>query len=246
MKYPDTEIESIGDLIEKLNVHIGEYASPVWFRGHAVSTWKLEPKLMRLDPLPSETYYLNRFKQDASIILGHQPKGEFEWMFLMQHYGVPTRLLDWSESPLTALYFAIHTHKETPGSLWILLPSELNKKSNYKPEYEFEIPSFEDEHLIGYLPSTIARELKSKLFPMAAIAPRNSPRMQSQQGVFTICHRENIEVENVGAEGSPRDHVWKYTISPDAKETFKRELKLMGINRFQLFPELESLSENLK
>lgn len=98
----------------------------------------------------------------------------------------------------------------------------------------------------GYLPSTIARESKSKLFPMAAIAPRNSSRMQSQQGVFTISHRENILIEDVGAYGSPRDHIWKYIIPAATKENFRKELKLLGINKFQLFPELESLSDNLK
>jgi hypothetical protein len=219
MRYDESEINSLGELIEKLEVHVGGYQSPIWFRGQAQSSWSLEPKLMRLVPRPSETYYLNRFKQDASIILSHRPGSEFEWMFLMQHYGIPTRLLDWSESPLTALYFAINEFNSNPGALWILLPSELNKKSNYRPEYEFEIPSFEDEHMKGYLPSTISMEMKSKLFPMAAIAPRNSPRMQSQQGVFTICHRESIAIENVGAEGNPRDHVWKMLFRPLPKKS---------------------------
>jgi hypothetical protein len=144
------------------------------------------------------------------------------------------------------LYFAINEFENQDGALWVLLPTELNKKSNYRPEFEFEVPSFEDEHLTNYLPSTIAKESKSKLFPMAAIAPRNSPRMQAQQGVFTISHRENIRIENAGADGSPRDHIWKYIIPALAKKTFKKELKWLGINRFQLFPELQSLSENLK
>lgn len=245
MKYPESEISSVGELIEKLQAHVADFNGPVWFRGQADNAWHLGPRLMRIDPLPSETFYLNRFKQDASIILPHQPKGEFEWMFLMQHYGVPTRLLDWSESPLTALYFAIHNYPDRPGALWVLLPTELNKKSNYRPDFEFEVPSFEDEHLKNYLPSTIAKESKSKLFPMAAIAPRNSPRMQAQQGVFTISHRENLSIENVGADGNPRDHIWKYVIPAVAKPTFIKELKWLGINRFQLFPELESLSHNL-
>lgn len=246
MKYQESEINSVGDIIIKLQEHIGVYSGPVWFRGQANSLWSLEPKLMRLNPVPSESYFLNRFKQDASIILGHTPKSEFEWLFLMQHYGVATRLLDWSESPLTSLYFAINDLPEAPGALWVLLPTELNKKSNYRPEFEFEIPSFEDEHLANYLPSTIARESKSKLFPMAAIAPRNSPRMQAQQGVFTISHRENIQLENVGVDGSHRDYVWKYTIPSDSKENLKKELRWLGINKFQLFPELQSLSDNLK
>jgi hypothetical protein len=245
MKYPESEINSVGELIQKLQDHIADFKGPVWFRGHSINDWQLEPRLMRINPLPSETFYLNRFKQDASIILQHQPKGEFEWMFLMQHYGVPTRLLDWSESPLTSLYFAIHNHLDQSGTLWVLLPTELNKKSNYRPDFEFEVPSFEDEHLKNYLPSTIAKESKSKLFPMAAIAPRNIARMQAQQGVFTICHRENMTIEDVGADGNPRDHIWKYVIPPSAKEIFIKELKWLGINRFQLFPELESLSHNL-
>jgi hypothetical protein len=242
MKFHDVEISSIGELISLLRSNLAGIGAPVWFRGQSNSDWSLVPRLMRMDPIPSESYYLNRFKQDASIILDRQPKTEFEWLFLMQHYGVPTRLLDWSESPLTALYFALSGEHAGPGALWALSPSELNKKAHYRPDFDFEIPSFEDEHLKGYLPSTIARESKSKLFPMAAIAPRNSPRMQSQQGVFTICHREPMPIEEVGAVGSPRDHVWRYIIPLDGKENLRQELQWLGINRFKLFPELESLA----
>ncbi len=246
MKYEPILIHSVGELIEILKTHVGDFEGPVWFRGQANSEWSLEPRLMRLNPVLPETYFLNRFKQDASIILPRRPDTEFEWLFLMQHYGIPTRLLDWSESPLTALYFAIHDLLEKDGALWVLAPNELNKKSNYRPDFEFEVPSFEDEHLANYLPSTIAKENKSKLFPMAAIAPRNSARMQAQQGVFTITHRENIILEDVGAEGSPRDHIWKYIIPTTAKTLFLKELKWLGISRFKLFPELESLSDNLR
>ncbi len=227
MKYQDTEINSIGCLIEKLAEHIGDYKGPVWYRGHSDAEWNLEPKLMRINERPPETYYLNKFKQDASIILNHQPKSEFEWLFLMQHYGVPTRLVDWSESPLVGLYFSLLSLSNKPGALWVLLPCDLNLKSNYRPDFEFEIPSFEDEHLKGYVPSTIASESKSKLFPMAAIAPRNSPRMQAQQGVFTISHRENIFVDNAGAEGTEKNHIWRYIINPNDKASLNQELTLL-------------------
>src|SRR3546814_416683 len=243
MRYEVTDIESIGDFIDKLCTHIGDYLGPVWYRGHSVSGWNLEPKLMRIADRPPETHYLNKFKQDASIILNRYPKNEFEWLFLMQHYGVPTRLLDWTESPLTGLYFALERDIDKDGALWVLLPCELNQKNNYRPDYEFEIPSFEDSHLTNYVPSTIASESKSKLLPMAAIAPRNSPRMQAQQGVFTICHRENIFVNDAGPEGVQKTHTWKYNIPWARKESLKNELRLLGISRFQLFPELESLAQ---
>ncbi|WP_071595094.1 FRG domain-containing protein [Hymenobacter aerophilus] len=240
MKYSDVEISSVSDLITQLKNHICDFKGPIWFRGQSRSEWSLQPRLMRLEDKPPETHYFNRFKQDASLILQSRPNNEFEWLFLMQHYGVPTRLLDWSESALVALYFAISKEPEEDGALWVLQPTVLNQKSRYKPEFEFEIPSFEDEILINYLPSTIARESKSSLLPIAAIAPRNSPRMQAQQGVFTISHRENIIIEN---SGDTIDHIWKYIIPNSCKSELIKELKLLGTNKFQLFPELDSLSE---
>ncbi|MCB2379226.1 FRG domain-containing protein [Hymenobacter sp. BT635] len=240
MKYSDVEISSVSDLITQLKDHISDFEGPIWFRGQSISEWSLQPRLMRISSRPPETHYFNRFKQDASLILQSRPGSEFEWLFLMQHYGVPTRLLDWSESALVALYFAINKEPEHEGALWVLQPTVLNQKNRYKPEFEFEIPSFEDEILINYLPSTIARESKSSLLPMAAIAPRNSARMQAQQGVFTISHRENILIENAG---DTVDHIWKYRIPSTRKGDLLKELKLLGTNKFQLFPELDSLSE---
>ncbi len=242
MRIEDKPISSIGDLIEAMKVDIGDYQGPVWFRGQSKSEWHLEPRLMRENNEVSENYLINRFKQNATYILDHRPKSEFDWLFIMQHHSVPTRLLDWSESPLSAIYFAVNSNNDSDGALWLLLPCILNEKSNYRPDFEFEIPSFEDEHMQNYLPSTIARERSSKLYPMAAIAPRNSSRMQAQQGVFTISHRENIFIEKVGLPGSQIDHVWRYLIPSEHKKDINNELKLLGISRFQLFPELESLS----
>ena len=245
MRHQDKEINGIGDLIKKLVADVGSFEGPLWYRGQADASWKLEPKLLRLPERKPETYYLNKFKQDASAMLNPQPKSEFDWLFLMQHHGAPTRLLDWTESPLVALYFAVCDNPSTDASLWVLLPTVLNIKSRYRPDYEFEVPSFEDEHLKQYSPSTIAQESKTKLFPMAAIAPRNSTRMQAQRGVFTISHRENIYVDEVGEAVGERDQSLRYIITPEIKIVILKELSLLGITRFQLFPDLESLTKNL-
>ena len=61
MKFETIEIESIGQLIDSLKSHKDSEA-PIWYRGQGNSNWKLEPKLMRIDPLPSESHYLNKFK----------------------------------------------------------------------------------------------------------------------------------------------------------------------------------------
>jgi hypothetical protein len=244
MRYTDRQIDSIGELIERLREDLLGHVGPVWFRGQGSSGWRLEPKLLRGAPGLSETHLINRFKQNASFIVEKPPQEEFGWLFLMQHYGIHTRLLDWSESPLVGLYFAVEeeARQAEEGALWVLIPTLLNSKSNYRPAYEREVPSFDDEYMKNYDPGTIARELRSSLYPVAAIARRNSSRMHAQQGVFTISHRENITIEEVGPAGAARDHVWRYLIAAGLKLQMKRDLNLLGYTRFHLFPELASIS----
>lgn len=244
MRFPDVTIDGVGAFITQINSQVQNANLPMWFRGQSKSEWQLVPKILRADAGEhSESFLIRRFKQNASLLLQQRPQNDFEWMFLMQHHSMPTRLLDWSESPLVALYFAVEANHGDEGALWTLLPTALNERSNYRPDYALEIPSFEDEHLTNYLPETVASEHRSRLLPMAAIAPRNSTRMQSQQGAFTISHRDNIPINDAGAPGSDRDYVWRYLIPPSAKAIIKKELKILGVTRFQLFPDLDSLAQ---
>lgn len=242
MKYKDKKITSLTDLIKHLKKDTGNYEGPLWFRGQTDSAWKLLPSFSRLNNGVTETNLLKKFKQDATMLINPRPANSFDWLFIMQHHGVPTRLLDWSESPLTSTYFATDGNEDVDGALWVLLPVELNKHSNIEPEYFYDIPSFEDDVLKNYTPESIASENTSKLFPIAAIAPRNSKRMQSQLGVFTIIHRLDVAIEEVG----DKKHVWRYIIPKESKKDILRELKLLGVGKFQLFPELQSIGDAIK
>jgi hypothetical protein len=131
------EIRSIAELIallsdEKLLATI-KYkqlpASPqlfgVWFRGQANSTWKLVPKLLR-SPAP-----INEYNMFATFKLRHPERSarcrsSFDVLCLLQHYGMPTRLLDWSASALIALHFALDD-QSIDGKLLILNALEMNK-----------------------------------------------------------------------------------------------------------------------
>lgn len=96
------------------------------------------PNLFRKDP-PYDFYHESSaffHFRELNAEYGSTHKTTFEWLTLMQHYKAPTRVLDWSESLLIGLYFAVSQDQnkpqspETDGALWILNPDRLNRVSN--------------------------------------------------------------------------------------------------------------------
>lgn len=247
MRHDDEVVNGVGELLRLLSGHADNDGEPIWFRGQSSSTWDLDPKMLRIEGGRPESHLLNRFRQNASYIL-QQPQrniSDFDWLFLMQHHGAPTRLLDWTESALVGLYFCVDKEPDQEGSLWMLAPCDLNALSNYEPEYPHEIPSFEDSQLQNYSPKIVAGETKTKLLPMAAIGVRNSPRMHAQQGVFTIAHRGEPKLNRLAETRVGSKFLWRYRIPGAAKATIKRELALLGFGKFQLFPELTSIADEI-
>src|ERR1022692_3428434 len=89
----------------------------LWYRGLQKSSWLLVPKLYRpSEPakklLQTEDEIREEFARRAPSLTQYRPENAWEWYFLMQHYGAPTRLLDWTEDPLIGLYFAVKDTEE--------------------------------------------------------------------------------------------------------------------------------------
>jgi hypothetical protein len=241
--FPD-EITDILALTTAIRKESSTTDGSIWFRGQARHEWKLVPSLLRSNAQISESSLLARFKQNAAMLTSGTPGNSFDWIFLMQHYGVPTRLLDWTENPLVALYFALENHSgNTPATLWMLHPAELNKQSGIEETDEVDyIPSFDDQEVQQYSTEQVRIDTRLKLNPIATIATRNNPRIQAQHGTFTIHHNHRKAIEEVG-DGA---HCKKFTIPADAIKGLQEDLSLLGINRFSLFPEMESIGVKLK
>ena len=242
MRHDDIEIKSISDLLAALE-KVSKPREMLWFRGHPIKDWKLVPSLARnVNNLRKETELIKRFIQLAVPHLTEDaPKDEWEWIFLMQHHRVPTRLLDWSESPLTALWFAVSSTEaheaSSDGAFWCLSPMDLNKEARFRGRLGTELPGFgKDTQLESYLPDR--QDLGLAQNPVAATGPRNSRRMAAQLGNFTISDRESKPIEEIGAS----NHVWRFVIPAKDKGVIAKQLTLLRFNELTLFPDLDRVA----
>jgi len=238
MRYDDRPIRSVGDLIGGLRDQAD--LRTLWFRGQASAQWPLTPSLSRdQNLLNREMVLMKRFIQLAIPQMTETipvSSAEWEWVFLMQHHHVPTRLLDWSESPLAAVWFAVSNpiHDATDAAIWCLDPIALNGQANLRGRWQNELPAFgRDTILDNYLPD---KQMDGAgAVPVAAIASRQFRRIAAQQGNFTISHAVSGPVETVG-DGN---HVWRFIVPSDDKQNLRDELTYLRFNELQLFPDLD-------
>ena len=262
LRFEDRTIESVADLLSHLaadqqalaQAGLPAAGSPLWYRGLEDAGFSLIPSLHRpttqLDG-KNEWFLMNLFKQNAHQFLEFRPQGEWEWLLLMRHHGLPSRLLDWTESPLVGLYFALfaaRTRSPSPdrdGALWCLLPTQLNQLLNV-PEPS-TLPMFNDEERRDYSADTVTDLYRPTrldwrtpypITPLAALSIRPSRRIQAQHGVFTIHHVSPSPIEQLGT-GS---HIWRFLIPKASKPRLIDELQALRINTLSVFPDLDNVA----
>lgn len=244
-------IEVVGHLIEEWTPKgAGWYLQP-WFRGHGDATWSLEAGWHReWEPeqgLGGEFYnegnLLEKFKLRAPIFLERAPGNDWEWLFLMQHYGLPTRLLDWTESSLVALYFALRDHTgQHDAAVWAMNPWWLNKQTFD----DYVLFPADDPRAQPHSPRRPGERLSATL-PIAITAIRGSARIAAQRGVFTIHGTERGALDRLThGRGSPAPCLRRLPIPKAAVHQLRRELAVAGVTESLVFPELSGLCREIR
>lgn len=126
-------IQSVTDLISRIkeNLTLWDDGTKPWFRGESGDETPLRPKIADFDH-NQENYFLQSFRRKAGGLANVPPRDHIDmWLFLAQHYRVPTRLLDWTEGALHALYFAINRHNKHPR-IYMLNARRLNDLAGAK------------------------------------------------------------------------------------------------------------------
>lgn len=113
-----------------------------WFRGHSDYRFKLLPSIFRQGSAHSislnEQKMFDEFKRRYPEE-SYAHKNTYEWLTLMQHYGLPTRLLDWSSNLLVSLYFCCSSDFDTDGALFVFDPTFMERDFHFNELLEMQI-----------------------------------------------------------------------------------------------------------
>jgi len=180
------------------------------------------------------------------VFFEHPPNSDLEWLFMMQHYGMPTRLLDWTEGYLIALYFAVSDRAISgDGVVWVLDPWSINNCAIGMDS----VPTADHPALTSYSLATgrdrLGRKLKAKL-PVAVRPSRTTPRIIAQRGTFTI-HGSLTEGIEMLAQGTnsrrtkSKIRLRDIRIAGGKKSQILKQLYLAGVTESLVFPDLAGL-----
>lgn len=240
----------------------------IWFRGQPQKRYELLPGLYRSDNLPFHydedslfEFFKVRGKPFASTIIN----SDWDWLFLAQHHGLVTRLLDWTTSLFAATYFALSQYMEkidrrpydaalskplnssvyddNSPTVWVIDAGSLNVFACQNQDEDYVFVSGGD-YTSKYLPTAIKNNKTDKnRYPLAIIPTHSNVRLTAQQGVFTIHGHEDRSIDAFATlSGKFKIKLARIILDRANLHHLRAELEIAGVNRLMLFPELDSVA----
>ncbi len=227
----DKIIRSVEEFVSYL--HKTPVATRRLFRGQNTDKCLL-PRIMRLakenhispaDIDGIEQRMLERFRKESVPMLSSPRElAVWELMSIAQHWGMPTRLLDWTANPLAGLWFAVSTDpssKKEHGVVWIL--DGPNEKTFQGNEDIFAL-----EKTCFFQPPHLDR------------------RITAQSGWFSVYRHNRQKFLPLEAQSKYADKVTRLIIPNKSFKPLRQELRLLGVNHVALFPDLTGLGADIQ
>lgn len=194
----------------------------VVYRGHASIEWDLKPSIGRKNySMDIEKKVFLKFKMQYFSYTKERPMTDMELLFLAQHYGLPTRLLDWTYNPMIALYFACESNTDKDGCIYAVSLREFyvvdTDRDNNAPETMNQIISMEKSRYV--------------------VPKYTDNRYKNQKALFLLCSKPEKKFTSIK---------YMYRIKKESKEQIRKDLALLGYDRTLVYPMLDSLCEDIK
>ncbi|MFT3957052.1 MAG: FRG domain-containing protein [Piscinibacter sp.] len=229
----------------------------IWYRGISDGRYALLPSALRgASPIDEESM-VEDFLVSLPLHYQHQSSDPWELYGLMQHHALPTRLLDWSKSPLAALFFALDFEEskadaDQSPAIWIMNPFHMNSALHgservFIPRTGFGPP--DEAKLVGaYLPQSLrpTESFGSRRLPTRPIAIEptfSNPRLVAQSGCFTVHGSSAASLQSYRSLAS---HFRRIDVAPQATPEMREDLDQLGFRRELIYPNLDHLAQRIK
>lgn len=177
----------------------------------------------------NEIETFQQFKRRSQSTISSNPTNDWEWLAVAQHHGLPTRLLDWTTSPLIALYFATQPKIvnslladccENGGAVYVLhFCNYINIEIDKSPFDYNKVGVFQPPHIAS--------------------------RITGQAGLFTVQPKPNIELNFEKDERLP-DDIIKIEFTKQTATEIQEQLFKIGIRHDMLFPDLDGFAKGIQ
>lgn len=246
----------------------------LWFRGQSRND-PLLPGVLRESVNPNTgkacSYHeLKILVSFTSLYRNYTPERfqekSSEFYSFMQHYGIPTRLLDWTENAAFALYFAVNNgahDEEVERVVWVMNPGALNQLTTIKMSYAplvSDVPFVQARmRMVGYIKdgkiiqqfwdkeSDFKELIEENLRLPIAFYPSScgNIRIATQKGCFTIHGTDQRPIESIFDNSSIQKYLIKVKIQKKSVALIREQLRIMGVTARSVYPDIFGLATEL-
>ena len=254
----EIEIRSVAELIEQIN----KLPNHFLYRGHANMDWPLQSSLERIigskwssgEAKNFEEYSLVQFQSKFHLYDREnvQPNSKLAWLSIMQHYGVPTRMLDFTESPYVALYFALEAYSPQTRADFAIFALDYSAVMNCSIDYisSKDCAFIETRASVYEKQDEVFETIVDRFsYDIAWIAePRQlNARLDRQAGSFLLSGNRGIQIQDV-LNSKPYANVamYKFCIAHELYTGIFALLRKMNITSKSLYGDLDGLARSIR